>query len=963
MTVETSKGQKHDPQDTAYKPPKETDATVLQSETPTSMKDILKGLTDEEVKASRDKHGSNEIKAAQTPEWKKILKRYTCDWIVVLMFIAAIVGVAVKNDGDRGYTSFVLLILELNLVVWVGYYSDRNAGNAVKELEELAAPTALVRRNNAWQELNVKELVVGDLIQLKGGDVIPADAKLVGNSEPIKVDEASLTGESLAVNKGPGAAVLSGAVVEQGESEATVTAVGANTFFGRTITLLSRPEEKGHLQQVLGRVQLILAVISFIMVIIILAVLLSRGDGVGYSIVISIVVLVSVVPIGMPVVTTTVLAVGAREMAKEKALVNRLSALEELSGVEILASDKTGTLTLNKLSLDKKDIVAAPGKTAEEVLLYASLSARWENADAIDTAITSAVDDPKHAHAYDIQRIIPFSPVDKRTTAWVVSPEGKKFVTTKGAPQIIAGLLGEEEAAQTMDYIDERASRGLRALAVANSEDDGATWTLAGLISMLDPPRPDSADTIKEAQSLGVEVKMITGDNLQIGVETAKRLGMGTRFMEGKELMRGDLSSVQLGEKIVAENIDGFAGVYPEHKFALVQAMQAKGMLIGMTGDGVNDAPALKAANVGIAVAGATPAAQGAADIILTQEGISTIITAINRSRKIFRRIETYIIYRISSSFTILGFFFFAMICMNFVIPTWVLILLSITNDLSSMAVSLDKVYSSDLPLLFDMTKCLTVALAMSLVGITGCLLLLGLASFDRLNWWPAWGIDITPDNSGPFITDGQVVAVIYIALTIIIQMNIIATRNPSFWFYFSKQTAPPPSWKLAVPISLFLLGSTFIAVYWPATVKPDGGKGFMDGIGWAAIMLTWFYSLLWFSLADAAKALLQWIFRKHTEVEIAVKEHGAVRPWWATLINGPSRFSTAAKKSMDKSIMSLKPKKSASGADSADEEEEKVENPAELTLSVTSPNPSVLSRESNTMRAASMTGGSRMTV
>mmetsp|Transcript_8326 Transcript_8326/g.24910 ORF Transcript_8326/g.24910 Transcript_8326/m.24910 type:complete len:686 (+) Transcript_8326:251-2308(+) len=624
-----------------------------------------KGLSDEEVTKMREKYGANEVTTKQVPEWKKIARRYF-DFVSLVILTAAIVSAAVTSDGGRGWTSFGLLLFELNLIVWAGYIGDRNAGNAIKELEELSSPSAMVKRNGAWVELPIKDLVMGDVVQLKGGDIIPADCRLIGDKEkddPMKIDESSLTGESLPVTRGPGDQILSGACVNQGELDAVVTAVGRNTFFGKTIALLGAPEQRGHLQQVMSRMTIALAVGAFLFVAGIFIALLARGEPVGYTFIVFFVVFVAVVPIGMPVVTTTVLAIGAQEMIREKAIVSRLSALEELSGVEVLASDKTGTLTLNKLSLDHEDIEAAGGRTFKDVLIAASLSAKWSNADAIDTAVTASVPGGEEAiKGYEIKQFWPFNPVDKKTTARVVTPDGGELLVAKGAPQIIGNTLSSpEERAATDRYIDERASRGLRSIAVAQSADGGDTWQLVGLISLLDPPRPDSAATIRRAQELGVEVKMVTGDQLAIAVETSRRLGLGTHIMEGSQLM----ADKTLGSALMTQvnEVDGFAGVYPEHKHRIVEALQGRGRLVGMTGDGVNDAPALKKANVGIAVAGATPAAKGAADIILTEEGISTIITAICRSRMIFRRLETYILYRIASSLLILGFFFFGEVC------------------------------------------------------------------------------------------------------------------------------------------------------------------------------------------------------------------------------------------------------------------------------------------------------------
>jgi H+-transporting ATPase len=852
------------------------------------------GLSDPQVEELREKYGANEVKTKQEPEWRKIARRYY-DWVSLLIIAAAIVSAAVPVDGGRGWASFGLLVFELNLIVWVGYYSDRNAGNAIKELEELSAPTAMVKRNGKWGELAVKELVLGDLLELKGGDIIPADCRLIGKGDAMKIDESSLTGESLPVTRGPGETVLSGASVTQGELEAVVTAVGPNTFFGKTIALLGAPEERGHLQKVMSKVTVALALFSFVCVLAILIVLLARGEPVGYCFVVFFVVFVSVVPIGMPVVTTTVLAIGAKEMVAEKAIVNRLSALEELSGMEVLASDKTGTLTLNKLSLDKEDIEAAGGRSADDVLLAASLSAKWDNADAIDTAVTAAVGgDKKAIEGYEIKKFTPFNPVDKKTTAVVVTPDSRELHVAKGAPQIIGETLADAGERQAVDaYIAERASRGLRAIGVAESSDGGATWALVGLISLLDPPRPDSAATIKRAQELGVEVKMVTGDQLAIAVETSRRLGLGTNIMEGKQLMASDAVDAQLAHQV--NQVDGFAGVYPEHKHRIVEALQGKGRLVGMTGDGVNDAPALKKANVGIAVAGATAAAKGAADITLTQEGIGTIITAISRSRMIFRRLETYILYRIASSLLILGFFFFAIIILRLEMPTWVLVIISITNDMSAMFTSFDKVHTSAMPELWNMEKCLAVAIAQAIVGVGGTVLFLVLASIDRANWWHLFNIRLNvlaPENS---FTEGEVVAVMYLCLTALIQLNLLATRNPSFWWRFGSKTAPRPSLILLAPVAAFLLAATFIAVYWPARVEPDQSRGSMDGAGWAAVGITWAYVFVWWQLADLAKVIVQKIYRTADGHREACKREETPLPGWVAALDRPAEWADTA--------------------------------------------------------------------
>jgi H+-transporting ATPase len=392
---------------------------------------------------------------------------------------------------------------------------------------------------------------------------------------------------------------------------------------------------------------------------------------------------------------------------------------------------------------------------------------------------------------------------------------------------------------------------------------------------------------------------MVTGDQLAIAVETSKRLGLGTNIMEGKALMAGATLNDELATQV--NQVDGFAGVYPEHKHRIVDALQGKGRLVGMTGDGVNDAPALKKANVGIAVAGATAAAKGAADIILTEEGISTIITAISRSRMIFRRLETYIIYRIASSLLILGFFFFAIVILEFEIPTWVLVVISITNDVSAMFTSFDKVHTSPMPELWNMTKCICMASALAVVGIAASVLMLVLASVDRANWWHIFNFTLTIPAEDRANVPGKVVAVMYLTLTALIQLNLIATRNPSFWWRFSKKTAPRPSLLLLLPVACFLLGATLIAVYWPLNVRPDGGRGAMDGAGWAAIGIAWAYVIIWWFLADLAKTIVSKVFRAADETTEHCKRDMAPVPRWVAVLNAPAAFLDRCSESLGK--------------------------------------------------------------
>jgi H+-transporting ATPase len=846
---------------------------------------ILAGFTTAEAQQRLDKYGYNEVTTTEEPEWKKILSRFL-GIVPVCMIIGAIISAAVETDcvgiveieGEgldpnlecscdpgRDWVSFALLIFEVVLIVYVDYRSEKNAADAVKALKEMSAPHCRAKRDGEWTEVEVREIIPGDLVELDAGAVIPSDGRLVGEGEPMLIDESSLTGESLPVTKFPGDEVLSGAVVVQGELNMMVTATGVDTFFGKTIALLATVTEQGNVQHLLGTVAKIMCTFGLVGVIPIFFTQLFRDDiEWATSLKTAIVILVATLPVAMPLVVTTALAVGSYELSQEKAIVQRLSAIEEMAGMDILCSDKTGTLTKNELVLDKELIWCVNDSSPGEILKVACLAAKREGGqDAIDKAVTGALDTFPEAQGggldqlkeWKVTKFVPFNPVDKRTEATVVSPEGKVFRMSKGAPGIMVELACEGPLIQEAEEkIIANATRGLRSLGIAIAEGDensGEDYKLLGMISLLDPPRDDTEQTIVDAQQKGVEVKMITGDQKAIAIETASRLNMGTNIIgsdiwkpEGEALIRAQGT---FGAFI--ESVNGFASVYPEHKFRIVEELQKIGHIVGMTGDGVNDAPALKRANVGIAVAGATDAAKNAADIVLNAPGLSTIITAINRSRKIFNRLNGYVLYRMASSVLILGFFFLSIIALEFDFPTWVLILLSLVNDFTAMATSKDACRPAEEPLRWNMVHVTIISVVVGLIGVLENILLLWLASPDRVAWWESLGTDT--------LSSCQVVAVMYLNLALTTQLNIFSTRNRSFYFITSEKWggAPLPSLTLCIPVFFSILIAVLIAAMWPETIKLGGGAN-MIGCGWIPVVIVLIWALVWFHIRDAIKVL-----------------------------------------------------------------------------------------------------------
>ena len=418
-----------------------------------------------------------------------------------------------------------------------------------------------------------------------------------------------------------------------------------------------------------------LLVVSFFLCGICLAYLLLRGEPFKSSIAYVVVLLVASIPIAMEVVTTTTMALGSRELSARSAIVSRLASIEELAGMNMLCSDKTGTLTLNKMALQPETPVFMPGADQATVLQYAAMAAKWLEPpkDALDTLVLGAAD-LVALGGYEQVEFVPFDPRIKRTEATVVAPDKSEFKVTKGAPHVLLKLLNPKRAetvavtAEVEKCVEVLAHRGVRCLAVARTGADGS-WGLVGILTFLDPPRPDTKATLERAKEYGVSVKMITGDHKAIAQEMCLQLGLGTKILGPETLpsMQEDgrlPPNLQEYAPLIVE-ADGFAQVFPEHKFMIVEALRQKGFAVGMTGDGVNDAPALKKADIGIAVQGSTDAACAAADIVLTSPGLSVIIDAITLSRCIFQRIQNFVLYRVACTLQLLVFFFIAVLAFH----------------------------------------------------------------------------------------------------------------------------------------------------------------------------------------------------------------------------------------------------------------------------------------------------------
>jgi H+-transporting ATPase len=720
----------------------------------------------------------------------------------------------------RHWLDFFIILLLLVSNAVVGFWEEHQAGNAIAALKAKLAIKAKVKRDGKWITPAARELVPGDVIRVRLGDIVPADARLL-DGDPVEVDQSALTGESLPATRKPGEAVFSGSIIRQGEIDAMVYATGENTYFGKTAQLVQEAHTVSHFQRAVLKIGDYLIVLAVTLVVLILAVALFRGDPILSTLEFALVLLVAAIPVAMPTVLSVTMAVGARLLAKKEAIVTRLSAIEELAGVDVLCSDKTGTLTQNKLTLG--DPFSVNGIPADQVILDAALASRAEDKDTIDLAVIGGVKNDQALKGYQVIHFQPFDPVPKRTEATVKAADGRQFQVAKGAPQVILEMsinAGEVKPA-VEKAVNEFAARGFRSLGVARADQENK-WQFVGVLPLFDPPREQAKATIASARQMGVSVKMVTGDQIAIARETARQLGLGTDILDASKL--GDTKhheSAQSAEAI--EKADGFAQVFPEHKFHIVDVLQQRGHIVGMTGDGVNDAPALKKADCGIAVSGATDAARAAASIVLLASGLSVIIDAIKESRRIFQRMNSYAIYRIAETLRVLFFMTLAILVFNFYPLTAVMIvMLALLNDGAILSIAYDNVHYKDKPEAWNMRLVLGISTVLGVIGVVSAfgLFYLGERVFH--------------------LDRAHIQTLMYLKLSVAGHLTIFLTRTRGpFW-------SIRPARTLWVAVLGTQMLATLIAVY----------GVFMTPLGWGWAAFVWGYALAWALVNDRVKLL-----------------------------------------------------------------------------------------------------------
>ncbi len=801
--------------------------------------DSSQGLTKKEAEKRLQKYGSNEIEEEEESFLHRVLRRFYGP--IPFMIEIAILLSAIVQKWDDFF--IILFLLFSNAGIDIG--QENKALNALEVLKNKLAKKALVLRNGVFKEIDAKNVVPGDIIKLKIGDIVPSDIKII-KLEELEIDQSVLTGESLPIFKKEGDIVYGNSIVKKGEAIAIVISTGLDTYFGKTVSLVAKAERmsKSHLQKAVVNIGKYLIIIAISLGTLIFVVSLLNGQAFIEILRYVLILTIASIPVAMPAILSITLAVGALNLSKKQAIVSKLASIEELAGIDTLCFDKTGTLTQNRMSLSTP--ISFGKFKVKELMIYAGLASSEEEKDPIETPIFEFLKEKKfyeNLEKYKRIKFKPFNPVDKRTEA-VLQKDSKKLIVTKGAIQVILKLSRNTilQKKRINKVVEKFSNEGMRTLGVAIKR--GKNYEFVGIIPLFDPPREDSKEVLKEARELGLNLKMLTGDNILIAKYISNIVGIGKKILNARILnnrqkistVNAKTQSFKMDPKI-SEEIDdanGFAQVYPEDKYFIVDSLQKENHIVGMTGDGVNDAPALKKADGGIAVSGATDAARASADLILMNKGLSVIIDAIKESRKIFLRMKSYSTYRIAETIRLIFFITASILIFGFYpITAIMIILILVLNDLPIMTIAYDNTEIEKNPVRWNLKEVITVSTSIGLAGV--------LATFSLLY--------ISKVYLGLSLLTIQ--TIIFLKLAVAGRTTIFITRTKRrFW----KKPFPAPI-LLFVGIATEILATLFAVYGW-----------FITPIGWTYAGMVWAYAMIWFFIGDQVKIIAYKYLKKKKE-------------------------------------------------------------------------------------------------
>ncbi|MCX6543443.1 MAG: plasma-membrane proton-efflux P-type ATPase [Acidobacteria bacterium] len=783
------------------------------------------GLTSAEVDVRRKAQGYNEV--AEQPQHPVLmfLRKFwgVSAWMLeLIMVLSAVLG----KLSDLVVVGALLVV---NAVL--SFMQEHRAAGVVETLRRRLQVSARVRREASWQVIPARDLVPGDIVRVRAGDIIPADVKLLTGS--LSVDQSALTGESKDADKAPGDVVSSGSVVHRGEGNAVVMLTGAKTFFGRTTELVQQARPKLHIEAVVAKVVRWLFVIVGALLGVVIVLSIIRGVPLLEMVPLMLVLLMSAVPVALPVMFTVSMAVGAKELAKRGVLVTRLSAAEDAATMDVLCVDKTGTITMNQLAVT--GVIPLAHATDADVLFAGALASQEANHDPIDLAFLAAA---QEKHVFDGRpgatpvSFAPFDAKNRRTEA-VVEQNGQRLRVMKGAVRTVAEACGltppEIEALEAR--VSESALKGYRTLAVARGPDQAPSSkpVLLGLMTLYDPPRPEARQLIAELRDLGVSVKMLTGDALAVASEIASGVGLPT--IRRVADLKAAPPQAGSGAGDVLAGADGFAEVYPEDKYIVVQRLQAAGHVTGMTGDGVNDAPALRQAEVGIAVSSATDVAKGAASVVLTEAGLTNIVALVEQGRTIYQRILTWIINKISRTILKAAFVAIAFVLTGkFVVSAFAMLLLVFMTDFAKIALATDHVRPSREPETWNIGGFVMVSVVLGVVMVAETLVLL----------WVGWS------RFGLATNDNALYTFSFLTLLYFAVFSIVSARERR-WFW---ATLPSKTF-LAALVADAVVGTVLTFV---------GLPGLMPLPGWLVLTIFAYAMVSCLVVNDVLKvAMIRW--------------------------------------------------------------------------------------------------------